>query len=323
MTEPRRDAGRFFDQLNTGDYLAHRRPVEAARLDHFLAGRATEPRRILDFGCGQGGWLDLLAARFPKAEIWGVDVSRVGLAKAAARRTEGRFIAFDGRRIPLADHSFDLVFSVHVLEYVPDIRETFSELARLLKPGGTACLVTPCADEGSLEQRLTGLVRDGVRPAGDVGVLFHFSDPNHRRRLTSAQAIELAELSGLTVTRLNQANQFWGAVEWMAQSSPELIGRIFPVSSGWGVIAKIKLLFGRLIFLTLSPATRLNRLAGEGGAGGSFLKKLVRFLARLTKPLTDLQIRLIERRALAEWAARRSDGGGSLLFLAANKPNRG
>jgi SAM-dependent methyltransferase len=42
----------------------------------------------------------------------------------------------DGQRIPVADATFDGVFSVAVLEHVPDAPRVVSEMMRVLKPGG-------------------------------------------------------------------------------------------------------------------------------------------------------------------------------------------
>lgn len=42
----------------------------------------------------------------------------------------------DGQRIPVADATFDGVFSLAVLEHVPDAPRVVSEMLRVLKPGG-------------------------------------------------------------------------------------------------------------------------------------------------------------------------------------------
>ena len=44
-----------------------------------LAGLPGEPRRILDYGCGQGRYIDVLRERFPTAPLVGSDISRVAL----------------------------------------------------------------------------------------------------------------------------------------------------------------------------------------------------------------------------------------------------
>jgi SAM-dependent methyltransferase len=52
-----------------------------------------------------------------------------------------------------ADASFDIVVCSHVLEHVPDDQAAFKEIARILKPGGTAILLTPYAtDENGTDE---------------------------------------------------------------------------------------------------------------------------------------------------------------------------
>ena len=52
-------------------------------------------------------------------------------------------VRFDITALPFADDEFDLVLCNHVLEHVPDDRRAMRELARVLRPTGTAILQTP------------------------------------------------------------------------------------------------------------------------------------------------------------------------------------
>jgi SAM-dependent methyltransferase len=49
----------------------------------------------------------------------------------------------DGRGLPFAAGSFDLVTANMVLEHLPDPDAVFAEVARILKPGGRFVFVTP------------------------------------------------------------------------------------------------------------------------------------------------------------------------------------
>ena len=66
----------------------------------------------------------------------------------------GRYRHIDGFQsadltaTPFADNSFDIVICSHVLEHIPDDRKAFSELFRILKPGGHALLLVPLAHDG-------------------------------------------------------------------------------------------------------------------------------------------------------------------------------
>ncbi|WP_420120750.1 class I SAM-dependent methyltransferase [Nakamurella sp.] len=49
----------------------------------------------------------------------------------------------DATNIPFAADSFDLILCSHVLEHIPDDSRAIRELARVLRPGGTAILQVP------------------------------------------------------------------------------------------------------------------------------------------------------------------------------------
>lgn len=53
------------------------------------------------------------------------------------RRDDASFVTFDGRLLPFPDESFDVVYSSQVLEHVREPSIQFSEIARVLRPGGT------------------------------------------------------------------------------------------------------------------------------------------------------------------------------------------
>jgi SAM-dependent methyltransferase len=49
----------------------------------------------------------------------------------------------DNTDVPFKDEAFDLIICVHVLEHVPDDRRAMRELARVLRPGGSAMILVP------------------------------------------------------------------------------------------------------------------------------------------------------------------------------------
>ncbi len=99
--------------------------------------------RCLEIGVGSGEMLLELHAR--GHEAYGVD-----LAAEMARQAERRFIEATGGRPRLAvadlerlcfrDASFDLVVLAGVIEYQADPEPALAEIARVLRPGGTAIL---------------------------------------------------------------------------------------------------------------------------------------------------------------------------------------
>jgi len=95
------------------------------------------PRRILDLGCGTGYFSRLLQQRFPDAEIVALDLAE-GMVRYARENLKDscQLLCGDAESLPLADNSFDLVYSNLVLQWCEDLSSLSSELLRILSPGG-------------------------------------------------------------------------------------------------------------------------------------------------------------------------------------------
>jgi SAM-dependent methyltransferase len=99
-------------------------------------------RRIVEIGCGPRGLLDMLSERVgASGSVVGVDVSAeaVNLARDHAARHDLRNVEVmqgDGRSVPLAGSSVDVVVVRLVLVNVPRPEEIVREAVRLLRPGG-------------------------------------------------------------------------------------------------------------------------------------------------------------------------------------------
>jgi malonyl-CoA O-methyltransferase len=124
----------------------------ARRLDDHLDGVLIEPQRILDAGCGTGFGTSLLRARYPRADVVGLDLAEAMLHQATARqrgsvweKLRARLISKvphfvplcgDIEHLPLARASLDVVWSSLALQWVGDLQASFKEMHRVLKPGG-------------------------------------------------------------------------------------------------------------------------------------------------------------------------------------------
>lgn len=101
---------------------------------------------VVDFGCGTGG-TTLNFSQVLGQPVIGVDVfeTQLKIARDFAARFDRkcRFerVGPDGR-LPFADRSVDVVFSLDVLGHVPDIAACLRELARVVKAGGSILLFT-------------------------------------------------------------------------------------------------------------------------------------------------------------------------------------
>jgi len=113
------------------------------------AGREFSPKTIVDLGSGPGVLTEKLSRRFPGAEVTGVEPSRPMLAQAVAKAgPKLRFVEGSAEKIPLPDGSADLLVSHNSVKHWMDQSAGFSEIVRVLKPGGWLWLCEIDRDAG-------------------------------------------------------------------------------------------------------------------------------------------------------------------------------
>lgn len=78
--------------------------------------KGSEPRNILDFGCGSGRSLSYIKKYFPKSRIWGYDVSQDSL-KVAERREPEACLFSDWEAV--TDIEFDVIMAANVFHHIP------------------------------------------------------------------------------------------------------------------------------------------------------------------------------------------------------------
>ena len=100
------------------------------------------PARIVDLGCGAGASTAPLRARWPEADILGIDTSPAMLEKAATVVPTARFAQADVATWE-PDTPVDLLFSNATLHWVPDHARLLPRLMGLLAPGGVLAVQVP------------------------------------------------------------------------------------------------------------------------------------------------------------------------------------
>lgn len=100
-------------------------------------GRDQRGLTLVDIACGSGAFLVDLKASFPRAAVFGHDLSRPYLAEAASR-SGAPVVQSLAERLPFADNSLDAVTCIYLFhELPPKVRPVVAaEIARVLKPGG-------------------------------------------------------------------------------------------------------------------------------------------------------------------------------------------
>ena len=100
------------------------------------------PKKVLDMGCTLGHSTLPWKARYPDAEVHGIDVGgpcvRYAHSRAQSYGVTAHFHQMDAEHTDFEDESFDVVYSCMFLHEVPmkNIKGVFKEAHRLLKPGG-------------------------------------------------------------------------------------------------------------------------------------------------------------------------------------------
>jgi demethylmenaquinone methyltransferase/2-methoxy-6-polyprenyl-1,4-benzoquinol methylase len=103
-----------------------------------------EPATVLDLACGTGDICFLLAERFPKASIEGLDLTRDMIEIAEARNHFGARVGFvqgDICNLAYDDASQELITGSYALRNAPDLSRALQEIHRVLRPGGVAAFL--------------------------------------------------------------------------------------------------------------------------------------------------------------------------------------
>lgn len=134
-------------------------------------------KRILDVGCGLGMMMEYFASR-------GNDVVGIDIVPQAVRANMSRglhVVEADARAIPFKTDSFDMVYSLGVIEHFEETQQALQEQVRTCKPGGIVVavvpyLITPYYWAGRLLNRLA---------QKEFDLLVTYGKPFSKKRLAS------------------------------------------------------------------------------------------------------------------------------------------
>lgn len=105
--------------------------------------RRDENAVALDVGCGSGELAGVLAGYYKK--VIGVDYSQImiDLAHKSGAPANVEFHQADCTQMPLPDNAVDYIFSLGLLDYLPDLEAALREFRRVSAPGGRFVLTVP------------------------------------------------------------------------------------------------------------------------------------------------------------------------------------
>jgi SAM-dependent methyltransferase len=211
--------------------------------------------RLLDFGCGAGGYVARMAAAGWDAQ--GMDMSPEVVQAARAAGLTVQQGTLPGAQLPEA--SFDTVTLWQVIEHMPSPKATLLAVHRLLRPGGQLLVVCPDL-ESSPARKFQGYWYGLDLPRH----LTHFSRATLRRHV---------EAAGFEVMRmLSRARPAWVRKSWgyLAADAPRWRYRFLSRSRLWvGLGSRIAHLTGRggEIFCVAWKAPSSGVFSAEGAAG--------------------------------------------------------
>jgi demethylmenaquinone methyltransferase/2-methoxy-6-polyprenyl-1,4-benzoquinol methylase len=178
---------------------------------------------VLDVATGTGMVARELVRRTGSAVV-GIDQSPEMLA-SARERTRGLPVTLvEGRAesLPFADAEFDALTFTYLLRYVDDPAATLSELARVVKPGGTIAMLEFALPRGVWRPLWELWVRIGLPLAGrlispgwhDVGTFLGPSIRGFWARWPEPRVLELWRAAGITDVQARRLSVGGGIVVW-------------------------------------------------------------------------------------------------------------
>jgi len=141
-----RDVRRRFDRIASGfdaaDFV-HRVTFDA--LLSRLSPVVIKPDYILDLGCATGTGSKQLAKHYRGSRVISLDISSGMLRQAKGKRrlfAKPDALQGDAYRIPIQDHSIDIVFANMLLPWIGDLPACLSEIGRVLQKDGLFAFAT-------------------------------------------------------------------------------------------------------------------------------------------------------------------------------------
>lgn len=130
------EISKIYDDVREGDIIL---------INHFLQEIShADKLKVLDIGCGTGNYTDLFqrVTQSKGYRVYGIEPSEGMIDKARKKNNHIVFQQATAENIPAEDGFFDFIFMTDVIHHIPDICKMFSEIHRILKQQGKACIVT-------------------------------------------------------------------------------------------------------------------------------------------------------------------------------------
>ncbi len=161
-------------------------------------------RDVLDAGSGAGHHAFYLARRFPHLQVTGLDnrddVVRHTEAEARRQGLRNLHFVYGDLTQGLPKAAYDLIYSIDVLEHIPDDQAALTHMAEALRPGGWLAVHSPLTPQTHWLRRFD---------------LDHLVNPLHAREGYRRGELEAkCQAAGLIVRRTVYTHGRWGTLAW-------------------------------------------------------------------------------------------------------------
>ncbi|MBL0257788.1 MAG: class I SAM-dependent methyltransferase [Bacteroidetes bacterium] len=309
----RQESKSFYDQRYSHGYMGHWSVFEKRRIFDLVKELNLPSRgKALDFGCGRGIFTAVIKEALPGWEVFGCDISSEAIAAASSQNKEIKFFVLGDPE--LAGLKFDFIHSHHMLEHTYNVQVTAKEIVALAAPVCAMMHSLPCNHPGSLEYIVSSQMKNGIN---DKTGTFFFEDQAHLRRLSVDQTSALFLHDGFVVYKDYYANQYYGALKWIAESELVLILNFTDSSKAVNPAEPISLfrLRNKLIFFWFCTFAAMAFQAADRGKY-FYLKKFLQAFSFILFFWIALPARSwLVRNAVKEWKEERTKKNGTDMFL--------
>ncbi|HEY5994783.1 MAG TPA: class I SAM-dependent methyltransferase [Gallionellaceae bacterium] len=169
----------------------------------------------LDVGCGTGALSQAILDRFLPKQVTGIDLSEayVQYARAHVRDARVEFRTGDARALPIEAASADVAVSGLAVNFVPQPGDAASEMARVVRPGGTVAAYVWDYSEGMQFMRYfwdAAIALDHAAAELDEGPLFPVCRRDGLRDLFGAAGLQRVDARAIEIpTHFRSFEDYW------------------------------------------------------------------------------------------------------------------
>jgi hypothetical protein len=210
---------------------------------------------------------------------------------------------------------FDFIFSHHVLEHVYNVDDFFTELQPQFSDTARMLHICPCGNEGSLEDKISRLVKGGIDYEREERRFFE--EPGHLRRLTTDRLATILQKHGFRLTREWYHQHYWSAIAWITEWQRAEVMKFTDPNLGTDPQAseQLKKFRSFLLPLTLLRLPLLTRRALQNKSQKTVPERIKLMVAWALFPVARPIDSWVSRKGEREWQQRNQDKSGSEMYL--------